>query len=782
MRKPTSCRLRRASLLAAAGMALLLGAAPIRRRDDAMERLRAAVEAEAARLRAELDAREAGRDWSELLERKCTVDAALAPVHLLADAAGWEPVADGYAAGPDLLRSFRTEWRDGPVSGRWSHPDAPARVRRALASWLPASGRVTADVRTGSGRWVRGDAPVALEWTVTAESGPGGPAVHARCWWRAPLAEPVRIDFPLAGDGFDLWVDRVGARHADDRGQTHHERWDPAPIFNNPPELYAAFDGLRSIASDDRAVEHLRTPGSGDEDLDAEPGATCVRQRRIARADGRLLRTEEWRWEKGKLRSVEIDQAPVRLLHHAEQGAILVTEIAGLEESRAEHRPSSEIVHLAAGARIVIAFRDADPARDTVHGDAGAATVPSRIEVSAGGAPVAWADFSSVRVGGIGESDGTRDAVRAQVSAHCREIASRIAHAIEARADAELHEAVRSLAEAHDALGVPPLQRACEWELLAARMHAAGMLAQADGIIVARVLAGDAEGAGAAVGRALARGEAAFAARLAEIAGIDRPAAPPHDPTGPGRGTRQPAAPCEVARPGTSARELFDAIEREIRASGITPEQSDGLTAALCRALAAHQPGIERYGADNIPRLGEDARAVLAVAGWSEGPDPFAELACRAASAPAPDAGDVASCRGAWDACADAALRALARAISRHRRDSADQDLEDAVADARDARRARRNLVRNAFVPSLDVPPGEGAPEVQSAARRADAALAAACDREVERLAAVRDVIGGPLAEARAGAARRRLARTAVEAAADEFLRWASPDRAAPGR
>lgn len=781
MKRTTPRRLPRASLPFAAGMALLLGAAPAREREDAMERLRAAVDAEAARLRAELDARESGRDWSGLLERKCTVDAALAPVHFLADAAGWEPGGDADAAGPDLLRSFRAEWRAGPVSARWSHPDAPARVRRALAAWLPASGRVTADVRTGSARWVHGDAPVALEWTVTAEAGPAGPAVHARCWWRAPLAEPVRIDFPLAADGFDLWVDRAGARYADDRGQSHQERWEPSPIFNNPPDLYAAFDGLRSMASGDRAVEHRVPPGTGDAGRDAGPGATCVRQRHVATADGRLLRTEEWRWEDGRLRSVEIDQAPVRLLHHAEQGAILLTEIDGVEASRAEHRPSSEIVHLATGARIVIGFRDADPARDTVHGDAGTATVPDRIEVWDGGAPVAWADFGSVRVDGPGAPDATQDAERVQGSARCREIAARIAHALDARADVELHEAVRLLAEAHESLGVPRLQRACEWELLASRVHAAGMLAQADGIIVARVLALDAEGAGAAAGRAQARGEAAFAARLAEIAGIDRPAAVARDATAAGHGTHPADPPCDAARPGTPARELFDAIEREIRGSRIAPEHAEALAAALCQGLGACGPGIAQHGADNLARLPEDARAVLAVTGWPEDPEAFAARACRAASATAPDAGEIAACRRAWDGCADAALRALARAIARHRQDAAAPVLEDAVADARDALRAWRALVRNAFVPSLDVYPGEGTPDAASIARRAEAGLAAACDREAERLAAVRDVIGGPLAEARAGAARRRLARTAVEAAAGEFLRWASPDRAPPG-
>jgi hypothetical protein len=61
-------------------------------------------------------------------------------------------------------------------------------------------------------------------------------------------------------------------------------------------------------------------------------------------ADGRLLRTERWHWHGAELRSVVIDQEPLRLRHHAEQGVEIVTELAGQERGRSPHRAASEVM------------------------------------------------------------------------------------------------------------------------------------------------------------------------------------------------------------------------------------------------------------------------------------------------------------------------------------------------------------------------------------------------------------------------------------------------------
>jgi hypothetical protein len=196
--------------------------------ESAIESLRSAVEREASRLRTSLDAAEATRDWTELLERKCTVDAAFAPLHLMLDAMEWQ--APG--ACNDLFRTMRTEWLDAPVTAQWSHADGESRARRALAAWAPPPGggqALRVEFRTGSEAWVAGDAPPTIQWTADGCWLEGRPSLHARCWWRLPVAEPVRFDFPLSADGFDVWWDQAGARLQDDRGQAPAERWRRKP-------------------------------------------------------------------------------------------------------------------------------------------------------------------------------------------------------------------------------------------------------------------------------------------------------------------------------------------------------------------------------------------------------------------------------------------------------------------------------------------------------------------------------------------------------------------------
>ena len=81
-------RVRALATVSACMLAAMAAAKSTVPEESAMERLRAAVDGEAARLRASLDDAEATRDWADFLERKCTVDAAFAPLHLLFDAMG----------------------------------------------------------------------------------------------------------------------------------------------------------------------------------------------------------------------------------------------------------------------------------------------------------------------------------------------------------------------------------------------------------------------------------------------------------------------------------------------------------------------------------------------------------------------------------------------------------------------------------------------------------------------------------------------------------------------
>ena len=163
--------------------------------DSAMERLRAAVDGEAARLRASLDDAEATRDWAEFLERKCTVDAAFAPLHLLLDAMEWQVPG----ASNDLLRAMRTEWRDAPVAVQWSHPDGDARARHSLAAWVPAPDggqAVRVEFRTGSEAWVAGDAPPTIQWTAEGcwltDTPPSTHAAGGGSRWQSPCASISR--------------------------------------------------------------------------------------------------------------------------------------------------------------------------------------------------------------------------------------------------------------------------------------------------------------------------------------------------------------------------------------------------------------------------------------------------------------------------------------------------------------------------------------------------------------------------------------------------------------
>ena len=801
---------RRVRALATASVCMLAAMAAAKStvpQDSAMERLRAAVDGEAARLRASLDDAESTRDWTEFLERKCTVDAAFAPLHLLLDAMEWQ--APG--ASNDLLRAMRTEWRDAPVTVQWSHPDGDARARQSLAAWVPApdGGRaVRVEFRSGSEAWVAGDAPPIIQWTAEGCWLDGHPSIHARCWWRLPVAEPVRFDFPLSADGFDLWWDHAGARLQDDRGNAHAEHWRTDALFNNPPEMYAAFDALRTVVARDRGTQAGANAGaSGTSTTNATdvPSATgpllapagdpdpqtTLRIRTVRTADGRLLRTERWHWHGAELRSVVIDQEPLRLRHHAEQGVEIVTELDGTESGRSPHRAASEVVQFPNGARIAIAFRPADPLRDRVAVDVTGATVPDRCVLTVDGSMRAWADFSSVRVGSADLPDtwtAERATVLAAQGALHREMADRTARAMELRSPAELQAAQDGIAAALAAAGAGPTCAATEWELLAARMLDAGMDAECDALLAARWLpAAGTEGGATAVERRA--GGAAVADRMARIAGVSSAASgaafvestAPSAALSAGAVTSPSHLACDPTTLPDGARRVHDAVGAAVMAVVHDAAERTPLLSSLCTACAATSSSLDAVDAVRAAALGADARAALecgqlrdASADGTSGDDlRFGSDVVRAAQRPAADPERVASMRSAWDRCADIAVDALREALREAGTAAGGTDTA-IITHARRTLRARRALVGNAFMPSLDAPHSDMPLDTVSLRERICPAVSAAVRRELRRAEVTASVLGGPLATARADAAERRMAEAAAAAAGGAYMRWAA--------
>ena len=801
MKKSMIRRVHALAAISTCMLAAMAAARPAIAEDSAMERLRAAVDGEAARLRASLDAAEETRDWSEFLQRKCTVDSALAPLHLLLDAMELQVAG----ASNDLVRSMRTEWRDAPVTAQWSHADGDALARRSIAAWAPAPDggqAVRIEFRTGSEPWVAGDAPPTIQWTADGCWLDGHPSIHARCWWRLPVAEPVRFDFPLSADGFDLWWDHAGARLQDDRGNAHAERWRADSIFNNPPELYAAFDALRVVVAGDRRTEMagdvatavhetLRAPGG-----DPDP-QTTLRIRTVRTSEGRLLRTERWHWHGLELRSVVIDQEPVRLRHHAEQGVEIVTELDGQESGRSPHRAESEVVQFPNGARIAIAFRAADPRRDRVAADAPGATVPDRWVLSIHGAMRAWAQFDAVRLGSADLPDtwAAERAVslRSQGELH-RSAADRVARAIDLRSQPELHAAQDVLAAALAAARAEPTCAAIEWELLAARLLDASLDAECDALLAARWLpAAGIEGAAAAVERRAHAGGAVLADRMARIAGVTVP--PGNANSGPSATADSERASAETAETATSAglpacdptilpdgaRRVHDAVRAAVMTAVPDAAERAPLLASLCAGCAAASSSLEAVDDVRAAALGADARAALACGQWpgASGDGSAGEAlrfgtdVVRAALRPAADPAQVAQMRCSWDRCADMAIDALRDALREAGTATGDGETST-VAQARRTLRARRAMVGNAFVPALDAADAAAPLDMASLRARIDPAVATAVRRELRRAEVAESVLGGPLATARADAAARRMTEAAIAAAAGAYMHWSA--------
>ncbi|MFM8784588.1 MAG: hypothetical protein ACKOFI_05430, partial [Phycisphaerales bacterium] len=253
----------------------------------------------------------------------------------------------------------------------------------------------------------------------------------------------------------------------------HDERWHPQPIFNNPPDLYAVFDSLRTARAPDAPVRA--------EARDAEAAGAAdisdVVTRTVMRPDGRVLAVERWQWDGGRLRESSFDLRPRMLRHHAERGVEIATEVEGTGLDRTPYRATSDIEDLPRGASLVLTFRDPLADADRVAVGAGAkATVPDRLEWIVGGVRRTWARFESVRALDA-EVDAPREARLARLvgerDAQRRAMAA-FDEALRTGADEAFDDATHALAARHEAAGLPAARRADEWWIAAARLADGG--------------------------------------------------------------------------------------------------------------------------------------------------------------------------------------------------------------------------------------------------------------------------------------------------------------------
>jgi hypothetical protein len=754
--------------------------------DGSMVALRRELERQAEALRATLHAAEHGRGWAELLERRRSVDGLLLPIHLVRDAVRATMRTDGPV---DLLAVLRIEWQDGPAVERWSHPGARDRARAAIAAWAAPEG-VWIEATSGSDAWVRCDAPATLRWSAEARPGPDGAAVEARCWWGFPALAQARTDFPLPADGISLRWDDAGASYHDDRGGTHAERWHPQPLFNNPPDLYAVFDSLRTVLAPDAGVREEVPHADAARPSDADGVAT----RTVSREDGRVLVVERWRWAAGRLREITINLRPRMLRHHAERGVEITTEAKGSLLGRAPYRATSVIEDLPRGATVAIAFRDPLPGVDRLASGAGTdGTVPDRMELLVGGMRRTWARFEAVRA-----ADGAPDAGREarlgrladELAAH-RSAMGAFDEAIRTGDDEPFAASTQAVAARHESAGLSPARRADEWWIAASRLADGGRPDRA-----AAVLAGRWRDLVHAQSHAPSAAGCESDA-MASIAGsVTNVAFEPNAAAEAGESG-------DDIRCGTAARHptiqtVLDAITRAIARAPFESGAKRCIMQAICRAsdgpeVVAAVAALDAGSASGIAQELSDAlrsgdlplpEAVTGMAGTPAAPDECQSLAThvmgRAVVQPA-SATAVADARASHERASADAVRILRRALER-----AGLAHDDAARIGREVAgrlNDRRKLIGNRFSPAMDPTLFRPSTEpVDMDAELARAGLADTVEREFARVEALRAIAREQertedvrsrsqvaLADSRARSAESRLS-ALVERAVDRAL------------
>lgn len=723
--------------------------------DRAVAQMRARVRAEEAALRASLDAAEATQDWSELRERKRSTDGWLSPMHLVRD------VMHGAIPGAECepLAAWRVEWRDEGVHAAWTDAEGAERVRRSLDAWVPRPGsdEVVRIAATTSGeRWVGCDAPATCAWTVDGSWGVQGPVVHGRCWWRFPLAERVRVDLPLAGDGMDLWWDDRGARYQDDHGAFHQEAWPPRPIFCNPPTIFAAFDSLRAAAAPDA---RSRADRVNHPDRHAARGA-CTRT--VRRPDGSVVRTDRWEWNGDTLRELRVRIGPLRLVHHAERAFRLGTEVQGEAGMASEHRPTSEIEEFTHGCEVVLAFRPPLHGVDAVRpGVQEAASVPDTMDVLVSGEPVTRVRFEHVRLGRSDTLDAFETAAielrRVECEAH-RTRADALERAIESSDDASAMDAVAAVVRRHEAEASGDSARADELELIGERLASTGLHASA-----AKVRGMLANAVAVGTLRPRARGVPC------EAPDTDRTSDGPSEPPGAGvSGVTTTADPC--ARSGEGVLRLARCASDAIGAAGAPGAWGGCIGRALCAdASIADASACDDATAHRIARDLADALRAGAIVLSDDG-EPESECAMLAAavvdaSRRGPvDPHDRARAHAGFDAACEGVRRALRASLA----DAgvAPAGMEPFEAAFEQLATIRRAVIGNPFA-GLAIPASDRLrdPFDCLAAAEGDAAIRRAVVHELGRCRALEAGAGETVGAVRRRAAHRRVASAGLDAA-----------------
>ena len=715
-------------------------------RTEAHARLREAVEREAARLRATLDAAERSQDFDGLVRRKLAVDAALTPLHLVRDAL---ELASG-SEDCDLLRSLRAEWRAGEPSARWSHAGATERARRTIAEALRIGpgGRIRMRARVALLRWNGIEAPASVDWEIDGASLPTGPAVTARCIRVLPALDPALVGFPLPTSGFTIRWDPSGASYEDDAGARHEERWADDAGFDNPVDLYAVFDGLRLERSGDR---HCRPVASAADEVPSEPIASV---RSIERADGTVLRHERWNWDGSALRTVEWSQPALSLLHRSPQRALIVTEAEGELVSRAEHRASSSVRVPPIDAEL----RWADPGT-------------ASFTMSVDGEPWAVGTLHAIAPEGGADGEGRPVLSVTEVHAVVREAMA------SGEADA-LRRALDMVEALHEVAGSPPVQRTAERELLARSLLRSGQPDMARWLAVGRwtrdLRAGEAD---AAVERWCSAGERELARLLADASGAAVARVPGNGSSGTCDagdavpGTRSP--PCDIELLGAPCARFARCLSDAIRSEAPARMAVDRLRQAVCEACA--RGGIPDLDDAALELLGREARAAAAClpeAGpgiEAHAEERFVVHAVEAAARPCRTDAERAAMRAAWRVIAGQAEAAL-RACGAH----------DAIERARRDLGSTEVLVGNRFFPAFDAPGAPACPAPGWIRAAISERIAAAIDAERRRERIADAILDPALAGARRSATPGRIASAASSAAVDEYLRWARETAAGP--
>jgi hypothetical protein len=332
--------------------------------------------AQAFRADLEGEFRSRERDW--LLRHKFSVDAFLTPILLVHEL--------GDQRFPDFARLLSWSYGEA-LTAEPPAPDLREALQQELAGFqLGADERIACRIRSRHFQHVGPDVPVMISFIGVA--GPAGGWFSGE--WFEPCLATRDLDFPVHPEGFALeWSGERITQRDSRRGEVKYSENHGAepPIFNNPSDLYALTDGLRLFPwllrrEPPAAPAHTRVAG-------AEAGTSSIVCRR---ADGGVIRTTDFRFDRSRLASVTIHQQPTKLRHEALGMFEMRREVGGREEGRERFRPAAEVEYLSGGRTVTIDFQPAGA------GWPRGGVVPSALRIEHDGSILFEAEFLELRL------------------------------------------------------------------------------------------------------------------------------------------------------------------------------------------------------------------------------------------------------------------------------------------------------------------------------------------------------------------------------------------------